>query len=149
MVREDIGICEACREEFTYRLIHNGFNDSAFAYCDHCGCTAMLSGWHDAIPHSAKLKVHGPVNAEAEALLERCPCGGTFRATNRMREALAARFSLTDVDKPPFRETLGLKERIHFYVHTNPGNKILHTALVGDMNGLVHVQTLGTPTNSA
>jgi hypothetical protein len=72
------------------------------------------------------------------------PTGGTFRATSRMREALAAQFSLTDVDKQPFRETRGLNGRIHFYVHTNPDNKILHTALVGDMNGLVHVQTLGT-----
>jgi hypothetical protein len=77
------------------------------------------------------------------------PTGGTFRATDRMREALAGRFPLTDFDKQPFRETLGLQGRIHFYVHTNPSNKILHTALVGDMNGLIHIQTLGTPNEEA
>jgi hypothetical protein len=33
---------------------------------------------------------------------------------------------------------------VRFYVHPNPQNKILHTALVGDMNGLVQAQTLGT-----
>ena len=46
---------------------------------------------------------------------------------------------------PPFHETTGLDGRIHFYVHPNPENKILHTALVGEMNGLVHIATLGTP----
>jgi hypothetical protein len=30
-------------------------------------------------------------------------------------------------------------------VHPNPENKILHTALVGEMNGLAHAATLGTP----
>jgi hypothetical protein len=73
------------------------------------------------------------------------PDGGTFRATGRMREALGKHFELTDTEKSPFRETSGLDGRIHFYVHPNPHNKILHTALVGDMNGLVHVATLGTP----
>jgi hypothetical protein len=34
------------------------------------------------------------------------------------------------------------------FVHPNPENKILHTALVGDMNGLLHVATLGTPHES-
>ena len=34
--------------------------------------------------------------------------------------------------------TIGLDGRFHFYVHPNPENKILHTALVGEMNGLVH-----------
>jgi hypothetical protein len=39
----------------------------------------------------------------------------------------------------------GLDGRIQFFVHPNPENKILHTALVGDMNGLLQAQTLGTP----
>ncbi len=44
----------------------------------------------------------------------------------------------------PFQETIGLNGRIHFYIHPNPQNKILHTALVGDMNGLLQIATLGT-----
>jgi hypothetical protein len=31
------------------------------------------------------------------------------------------------------------------FVHGNPENKILHTALVGEMNGLLHAEALGTP----
>jgi hypothetical protein len=72
------------------------------------------------------------------------PTGGTFRATGRMYDALGKLFSLTDESNPPFNETTGLDGRIQFYVHPNPENKILHTVLVGEMNGLVHAATLGT-----
>jgi len=47
------GSCEHCRHEFPYALIHNGFNDSAFAYCDACGTTSILSGWFKSIPADA------------------------------------------------------------------------------------------------
>jgi hypothetical protein len=73
------------------------------------------------------------------------PTGGTFRATGRMREAFGPRFTLVEAEQPPFHEMTALDGRIHFYVHPNPQNKILHTALVGEMNGLVHALTLGTP----
>jgi hypothetical protein len=72
------------------------------------------------------------------------PNGGTFRATGRMREALGKEFDLREAAGQIFHETVGLDGRIHFYVHPNSQNKILHTALVGDMNGLVHVDTLGS-----
>ena len=75
-----VGTCESCGRSFHYRLIHNGFNDSAFAYCDRCGYEATLNGWHKGIPSQARLKIHGPVNPEAEPFLEPCSCGGTFRA---------------------------------------------------------------------
>jgi hypothetical protein len=80
MAKNDTGQCEACGEAFTYQLIHNGFNESAFAYCNRCGCTALLDGYYEAIPAGAKLAVHGPVNPEAEVLLAQCSCGGSFRA---------------------------------------------------------------------
>jgi uncharacterized paraquat-inducible protein A len=75
-----VGTCDSCGLTFSYQLIHNGFNDSAFAYCDRCGCEASLSCWYERIPAGAQLKLHGPVNPEAEALLLPCTCGGTFRA---------------------------------------------------------------------
>jgi pimeloyl-ACP methyl ester carboxylesterase len=73
------------------------------------------------------------------------PTGGTYRATGRMRDALGKVFPLTEKSDPPFNEWIGLDGRIHFYVHPNPENKILHTALVGDMNGFLQAATLGTP----
>lgn len=73
------------------------------------------------------------------------PDGGTYRATGRMHEALGKFVPLTDSVGNPFHETKGLDGRIHFYTHPNPQNKILHTALVGEMNGLLQIATLGTP----
>jgi len=75
------------------------------------------------------------------------PTGGTYRATQRMIEALGKDFPLvaSTATHLPFVEHTALDGRVHFYVHPNPENKILHTLLVGDMNGLVHVQTLGSP----
>jgi hypothetical protein len=73
------------------------------------------------------------------------PDGGTFRATQRMVEAFRPEFAIEEKQTGPFTEYSGLAGRVRFYVHPNPQNKILHTALVGDMNGLVQAQTLGTP----
>jgi hypothetical protein len=73
------------------------------------------------------------------------PDGGTYRATQRMIEAFKPGITITESQIGPFTEYSGLDGRVRFYVHPNPQNKILHTALVGDMNGLVHAQTLGTP----
>ncbi len=72
------------------------------------------------------------------------PDGGTFRATNRMLAAWQSRFAISKTARPPFTQYSGLDGRLLFVVHTNPNNKILHTALVGEMNGLVHTQTVGT-----
>ena len=33
--------------------------------------------------------------------------------------------------------------RIEVIMHTNPESKILHTVLVGDMNGFIHAITVG------
>jgi hypothetical protein len=77
----DFGTCDSCARQFQYELLHNGFGDTAYAYCDRCGRTALLSCWYRDIPPAAHLKVHGPVNVEAELLLAPCECGGAFRAT--------------------------------------------------------------------
>jgi pimeloyl-ACP methyl ester carboxylesterase len=73
------------------------------------------------------------------------PDGGTFRATQRMVAGFKPHFEITETQSDPFTEYFGLDGRVRFYVHRNPQNKILHTALVGEMNGLIQAQTLGTP----
>ena len=37
----------------------------------------------------------------------------------------------------------GLNDQIDIIIHENPENKILHTMLVGDMNGFIHAETTG------
>src|SRR5262249_5908759 len=52
---------------------------------------------------------------------------------------------LTERKHGDFVTRTGLDGRVSIYVHTNPKNRILHTALVGEMNGLMRVLTDGNP----
>ena len=71
------GTCRVCGVPFAYMMIHNGFNDSAFAYCDSCGRTALLDLW--TAPQDVKLSF-GAIPKEAEPRVAPCPCGGHFRS---------------------------------------------------------------------
>ena len=44
----------------------------------------------------------------------------------------------------PFTHSSAFAGRLQFFVHKNPENKILHTALVGEMNGLLQALTVDT-----
>ena len=72
------------------------------------------------------------------------PTGGTFRATQRMLARFRKDLQLDEEKLGPFVHTSGLNGQIEFFVHPNPDNKILHTALVGEMNGLLEGLTVGT-----
>jgi hypothetical protein len=79
MAREkNVGGCEHCHKEFSYYLVHSGFNDSAYSYCDTCGRAVHLKhGPH--VPAGVQLKVHQRVHDSAVGrLLKPCPCGGRF-----------------------------------------------------------------------
>ena len=78
MSREkDIGYCETCHKQFGYYLIHNGFNDSAYAYCDTCGEACLLNLWH--LPKGVEIKDYGVIPESVEPFLKSCECRGTFR----------------------------------------------------------------------
>ncbi|MBN1590343.1 MAG: hypothetical protein JW888_12580 [Pirellulales bacterium] len=72
------------------------------------------------------------------------PTGGTFRASGRMLDRFRRDLELTEKQHGAFRHTTNQNGQIQFFIHPNPENKILHTALVGEMNGLLHGMTLGT-----
>ena len=63
------GSCSAFGHRFAYALSHSGFADSAYAYCDRCGRTALLNGWAPGIPPEAGLKVLAPMTASVEPFL--------------------------------------------------------------------------------
>ena len=69
--------------------------------------------------------------------------GGTFRATRRMLDAFAREIKFSERVTETFEVRTALDGRITVHVHPNPKNRILHTALVGDMNGLLRVLTDG------
>jgi hypothetical protein len=67
--------------------------------------------------------------------------GGTWRATERMLRDFSAHVALT-------RDTLGSFERNHapqieLLRHPNPANRILHTEMIGEMNGYMHALLTG------
>lgn len=63
--------------------------------------------------------------------------GGTFRATERMRARFARDVTFTESTVADIVARTALDGRVTLLVHTNPNNRILHTALVGEMNGLL------------
>jgi hypothetical protein len=65
------------------------------------------------------------------------PDGGTFRATERMRTRLARDETFTSSKGGDIESCTAMDGRIALLVHANPKNIILHTALVGEMNGLL------------
>ncbi len=74
------GSCEHCKSSFQYRLIHNGFNDSAYAYCDECSFTVPLCVYAHAAQRVG-LTLYERITKEIEAFLKPCPCGGLFLAS--------------------------------------------------------------------
>jgi hypothetical protein len=72
------------------------------------------------------------------------PTGGTYRATNRMLEFLKQKVGIADDKQGGFKRYIAANGRLIALVHPNPDNVILHTRLVGEMNGLLESLTLGT-----
>jgi len=71
------------------------------------------------------------------------PTGGTFRASQRMREALAAELAFATSRQGDLERSTDPACRCTVVLHLNPAARILHTALVGEMNGLLYALTLG------
>jgi hypothetical protein len=80
----DIGKCDKCGVEFHYRLVHNGFNQSVYAYCDTCGKTAILSEMTTNINAKYRrllrnISQYRKISKSIEPFLEQCSCNGHFR----------------------------------------------------------------------
>ena len=73
------GCCEHCNAIFTYRLLHNGFNDSAYGYCDKCSFSVLLHGW-SPVAQRLSLHIQQRITPDMEVFLKPCPCGGRFSA---------------------------------------------------------------------
>ncbi len=84
------------------------------------------------------------------------PTGGTYRASHRMLDYLQEQMTLEERKLDEFLAYSALEGRLRVLIHPNPENKILHTRLVGEMNGLLYAlamdgdggdaeQLLGTP----
>lgn len=81
---QNSGTCEHCGTPFNWYLIHNGFNDSCYAYCSDCGLTAVLSLYSNQLRNMPNI---GPseIVHQVESLLKACPCGGRFGVGGKPR----------------------------------------------------------------
>ncbi|TWU28048.1 hemophore-related protein [Bythopirellula polymerisocia] len=77
------------------------------------------------------------------------PTGGTFRATQKIVDDFKTQIPIDESVQGAFKKYVGLDGRFVSLVHPNPENKILHTRLVGEMNGLLAALTIGTPLRGA
>jgi len=75
-------VCESCGKKINYLFIHNGFNESSYAYCDKCGKTALFDT--SMVPNSLKELFnqnsrHNVISKELENHIMSCDCGGRYR----------------------------------------------------------------------
>ncbi|WP_339731608.1 hypothetical protein [uncultured Gimesia sp.] len=71
--------------------------------------------------------------------------GGTYRATHRMQDRFKQDLKFSESSAGDFVTYAALKDQVRLLIHLNPQNQILHTRLVGEMNGYLYAVTLGTP----
>jgi hypothetical protein len=88
------GDCSHCGKEFSYYLVHNGFNNTSYGYCDTCGCTAFFDTYR-AGPQGVRPEPYRKIHRDVESYLRPCACGGQFTARAsprcpRCREELSA-----------------------------------------------------------
>ncbi|MEO7367243.1 MAG: hypothetical protein ABIZ36_04755 [Gemmatimonadaceae bacterium] len=69
--------------------------------------------------------------------------GGTWRASSRMMNYLREPFEFKQDTVGPFVRFHA--PQVEFLLHPNPENKILHTEMIGEMNGYMHAMLLRRP----
>jgi hypothetical protein len=121
------------------------FLDSHYAFEPKSGHGQKLAAWLRSAPShrlvaiaydDRKIRLHGKRVV--------APGGGSFRATERMAasfESERIRFVRDVVG--PFQRARALEGRLDLRVHPNRENRILHSALVSDENGIVFSLGLG------
>lgn len=121
------------------------FLDSHYAFEEGSGHGKRLAAWvranesHRLVAiayDDRRIRLHGrPVVSKK---------GGSYRATDRMRDALRHEgLPLTHDHVGPFDRYLAAGGRVDLRVHPNRENRILHSALVSDENGFAFAVALG------
>ena len=122
------------------------FLDSDYGYDDDAKHGDKLIAWlRDGRERVLSVICYDDRNITLDGKLVVGPTGGTWRKTQRMIERLKKDFELTESPMEGLIHLKGLDGRIDILMHPNPKNAILHTRLVGDMNGLIYTMTVATP----
>ena len=119
--------------------------DANYAYSDAEKHGDKLIDWLDEDRHRTLVVIcYDDRNITLDGKPVVGPTGGTYRATERMRTRFEKDMKLEHTVSGDIDRYVGLEGQVTFIVHRNPQNKILHTALVGDMNGFLEATTLNT-----
>ena len=123
--------------------------DANYAYSDDDKHGDKLIAWLKADPNRCLVVLcYDDRNITLDGKPVLGPTGGTYRATERMRARFEKDMKLDHTSSGDVDRYTGLDGRVTFIVHRNPANKILHTALIGEMNGFLEAITLNTPMHS-
>ncbi|MBI4580668.1 MAG: hypothetical protein HY718_13250 [Planctomycetes bacterium] len=150
------------------------FLDSNYNYTDEAHGDKLVA-WLKARPdHCLTVICYDDRNVVLNGKPIVSSTGGTYRRTEQMAQRLRRDFPLIESNvndsandprandphpseprrsasgpasssAPLLLRYRGLDGRIDLILHRNPNDKILHTALVGPMNGFIHAMTVGTP----
>ncbi len=71
--------------------------------------------------------------------------GGTYRATHRMLDRFKQSGEIIESEGHGFHIFDALNGRARLLIHPNPDNIILHTRMVGEMNGHLYAMAIDTP----
>lgn len=115
------------------------FLDANYSYSGESGHGDKLLAWVKGDPKNRLIVIaydDREITLNGKKVIG--PDGGTFRATERMFTGLSKNTPFVDSILGPFRIRSALQNQIQLIIHPNPENKILHTALVGEMNGLLY-----------
>ena len=118
------------------------FLDSNYAYDTAAGHGAKLADWLRGDPRRVLAALcYDDRFVELDGKRIVSDTGGTWRSTERMMEGVGR--TLTESTHGAYRRLYD--RQVEVLMHPNPELKILHTVMVGEHNGLIHVLTLRTP----
>lgn len=101
------GACEHCRQTFDYWLLQCQRTNSAYAYCDSCGTTAILSLTDPRMPQLPNRQAPEEICADLEPYIFHCYCGGQFKRGSSPRcpfcnETISAEWARTYIESNAF-----------------------------------------------
>lgn len=138
-------------DEIPDTITRIAYLDANYSYDDDEGHGDKLLAWLRRDPAHALIAVcydDRTITLNGRPVLS-TPLAGTYGATQRMIARMRRDVDLAETREGDFLCFTGLDGRIDLRIHTNPENVILHTVLVGEMNGFIHALTLGTPHEGA
>jgi len=127
------------------RVDRIAFLDANYSYTDDEHSAKLLTWLNRGPEHSLLVVAYDDRRIMLNGKLVVSALGGTYRASHRMLDRLRKEGVVQETHDGPRSHYSAILNRAQFWIHENPEDNILHTSMVGNWNGLLHVLTDGTP----